>query len=51
MISHSVEISIAGGVADEKDEGNRGRSPLIKKEILAQPLPPDSYPSMSRIFA
>ena len=24
MISHSVEISIAGGGADEKDEGNRG---------------------------
>jgi len=29
MISHGVEISIAGGGADEKDEGNRGRSPLI----------------------
>ena len=28
MISHGVEISIAGGGADEKDEGNRGRSPL-----------------------
>jgi len=28
MISHDVEISIAGGGADEKDEGNRGRSPL-----------------------
>jgi len=27
MISHGVEISIAGGGADEKDEGNRGRSP------------------------
>jgi len=26
MISHGVEISIAGGGADEKDEGNRGRS-------------------------
>jgi len=24
MISHGVEISIAGGGADEKDEGNRG---------------------------
>jgi len=24
MISHGVEISIAGGRADEKDEGNRG---------------------------
>jgi len=24
MISHCVEISIAGGGADEKDEGNRG---------------------------
>jgi hypothetical protein len=24
MISHRVEISIAGGGADEKDEGNRG---------------------------
>ena len=51
MISHGVEISIAGGGADEKDEGNRGRSPLIWKEILAQPLPRDSYPSMSRISA
>jgi len=29
MISHGVEISIAGGGADEKDEENRGRSPLI----------------------
>jgi len=29
MISHGVEISIAGGGADEKDEGNKGRSPLI----------------------
>jgi len=28
MISHGVEISIAGGGADEKDEENRGRSPL-----------------------
>jgi len=27
MISHGVEISIAGGGADEKDEGNGGRSP------------------------
>jgi len=26
MISHGVEISIAGGGVDEKDEGNRGRS-------------------------
>jgi len=26
MISHGVEISIAGGGADEKDEGNRRRS-------------------------
>jgi len=24
MISHGAEISIAGGGADEKDEGNRG---------------------------
>jgi len=24
MISHGVEISIAGGGADEKDEGNKG---------------------------
>jgi len=24
MISHGVEISISGGGADEKDEGNRG---------------------------
>ena len=24
MISHGVEISIAGGGADEKDEGDRG---------------------------
>jgi len=24
MISHGIEISIAGGGADEKDEGNRG---------------------------
>jgi len=24
MIPHGVEISIAGGEADEKDEGNRG---------------------------
>ena len=24
MICHGVEISIAGGGADEKDEGNRG---------------------------
>jgi len=24
MISHGVEISIAGGGVDEKDEGNRG---------------------------
>jgi len=24
MISHGVEITIAGGVADEIDEGNRG---------------------------
>ena len=31
MISHGVEISIAGGGADEKDEGNRGRSPLYIK--------------------
>jgi len=31
MISHGVEISIAGGGADEKDEGNRGRShPFIE---------------------
>jgi len=51
MISHGVEISIAGGGPDEKDEGNRGRSPLILKEILAQPLPPDSYPSMSCMSA
>jgi len=29
MISHGVEISIAGGGADEKDEGNKGWSPLI----------------------
>ena len=29
MISHSVEISIAGGGADEKDEGNRGLFLLI----------------------
>ena len=27
MISHGVEVSIAGGGADEKDEGNSGRSP------------------------
>jgi len=27
MISHGVEISIAGGGADEKDEGNRWRGP------------------------
>jgi len=27
MISHAVEISIAGGGADKKDEGNRGPSP------------------------
>jgi len=51
MISHGVEISIAGGGADEKDEENRGQSPLIYQDILAQPLPPDSYPIMSRIFA
>jgi len=29
MISHGVEISIAGGGADEKDEGNRVRSPAL----------------------
>jgi len=29
MISHGVEISITGGGADEKDEGNRGRSPPL----------------------
>ena len=28
MISHGVDISIAGGGADEKDEENRGQSPL-----------------------
>ena len=52
MISHGVEIAIAGGGADEKDEKAMwGGAPRPEKEILAQPLPSDSYPSMNRISA
>jgi len=36
MISHGVEISIAGGGADEKDEQAMwGGAPRVEKEILA----------------
>ena len=52
MISHGVEISIPEGGADKKDENAMwGGAPRVEKEILAQPLPSDSYPSMNRISA
>jgi len=51
---HSVKYGARRGQAKARSRTPkeiRGEAPLISKEILAQPLPPDSYPSMSRISA
>ena len=44
MISHGVEISIAGGGADEKDEKSQGVSPAIYTGKHRPPFPRITWP-------